>query len=148
MSFQAPSPWVLPFFRQKFHSSYLVPELLARILACTGILVFWVCHFPQKSVPNQVKHVGRCPWFFLDFLESNWESAEHFYFSMDFFRKYRGKIPPIFFFKKRGEIFCFCFSSPRTAFLRSRRFDRHPSWNNCMHRKLHAHVHAWWNCMQ
>ena len=31
-------------------------------------------------------------------------------------------------------------SSPRTSFLKSRRVERHPYWQNCMLMKLHAHV--------
>jgi hypothetical protein len=78
----------------------------------------------------------------LDLKTQNSRLASHFYFSMEFFKKYKGKVPPFFFFKKCGEISCFRFSSPRTSFLRSRRFDRHPSWKDCMHRKLHAQLHA------
>ena len=56
------------------------------------------------------------------------------------FKKYKGKFRPIFIFQKCIYLFvCEC-PSHRTAFLKFRRVERHPSWGNCMQRKLHAHA--------
>ena len=56
------------------------------------------------------------------------------------FKKYKGKFSPIFILQKCIYLFaCEC-PSHRTAFLKFRRVEQHPSWGNCMQRKLHVHA--------
>ena len=71
------------------------------------------------------------------------ESYSHFSKYKGNFKKYKGKCSLILF------LFLFCpeLSSHRTLFLKSRRVERHPSWWNCMHRKIACACNFWPNCM-
>ena len=95
--------------------------------------------------PNSVCHVNKyykTPWFFSEFSGEYSEAADHLCKYKGFPEKYKGKTSPTFFLQKRGFIMRFYSSTLGTSLLMSRRVDRHPSWKYCMHRKLHAQLHA------
>ena len=75
------------------------------------------------------------------------ESASHFCKYKGNFKKYKGKYSLILFLKNNDFLFCPELSSHRTWFLKSRRVERHPSWWNCMHRKIACACNFWPNCM-
>ena len=109
--------------------------------------VAWVVfHLFLKTIsPNSVCHVNRyykTPWFFSEFSGEYSEAADHLCKYKGFPEKYKGKTSPTFFLQKRGFIMRFYSSTLGTSLLMSRRVDRHPSWKYCMHRKLHAQLHA------
>jgi hypothetical protein len=62
------------FFSAFLISHNSIPEVQTRVC---HFLITWL-----KRAPNQVYPVGRCPkptWFFSEFLESNWVTADFFF---------------------------------------------------------------------
>jgi hypothetical protein len=117
-----------------------------KIEFCIGTLAWVVFHFLLKTIsPNPVSHVNRyykTPGFFSEFSGENWEAADHLCKYKGFSEKYKGKMSPTFFLPKRDFVILSYSSTLGTSLLMSRRVDRHPSWNFCMHGKLHAQLHA------
>ena len=116
------------------------------LVSITWALAWVVFHLFLKTIsPNSVCHVNRyykTPWFFSEFSGEYSEAADHLCKYKGFPEKYKGKTSPTFFLQKRGFIMRFYSSTLGTSLLMSRRVDRHPSWKYCMHRKLHAQLHA------
>ena len=75
------------------------------------------------------------------------ESASHFCKYKGNGKIYKGNLYPIFFWQNSGYLYSPERSSLRTWFLKSRRVERHPYWQNCMPRKLHGRwtIHAIWS---
>ena len=68
-------------------------------------LAWVIFHLFLKTIfPNSVRHVNRyykTPWFFSEFLGEYSEAADHLCKYKGFSEKYKGKMSPTFFFKKR-----------------------------------------------
>ena len=75
-------------------------------------------------------------------------------------KKYKGKSNLNFIAQNTSDLFIYGSSYLRPAFLRCRRVERHPYWQNCMHIKLYEHAifdriactcncacNFWWNAI-